>query len=1406
MTETLKMATMQNRIGFYLREKGSQSNLRWTLKNPTCAVKATSRLFVLSVAFYLIPPPMVACADSSNTKNFNIPASPLSKGISQFAGQNGINLSFDPALTAGKQTTGLKGEYGVIDGFHELLKDSGLHIVNDAKGGYFLEKIPVKLTPPVSSQNPGHVDVELSKVKIRAKRFKQVGPMPGLELTKEQIAGNIQSVSAKEIKESHSLSLSDLFNSKLQSVNVNDYQGNPFQMDVTYRGFTASPQIGTPQGLSVFFDGVRVNEPFGDVVNWDMIPMNAISGLDVFPGSNPLFGLNTLGGSFVMKTKSGFTDAGISAEILAGSYGRKQLQASGGWNNANKEEGSWDSGDYAAFGAVNLFLEDGWRDNSPSKVNQAYGKLEWQGERTSLSFSALGATNKLVGNGTVPQELYREDPSAVFTSPDETKNRLMQFKIAGAFDVNDNFNITGQLYNRNSKRYSNTGDIIDTETFQPDGTYVHYATRLPGTGGNLHCAYADDDGDGVPNYFKITEANYFLYQQSLGTGTPNNNLLVPETSPGGDIPDDLRATIKQAFSDHVHDFVNDVPVNGVTQFGFLYNPYFNLYPTIPFTENDGTTSYVWSAPPVNLNTCQSLKSWNQGMIPKYPFAVPPATDQNLSRDGAIDGGPGVIEGTPTAIITDTNIQQNTTGAAVQFNWNYDTHKFMVGASVDKSRSSYLGKQRLGIMDNNRNVFNDPSQMGEEYYFADHDATINDFSGTSDTKSLYFSETWMPTQTLNLSVSGRYNETQVKNKLSPTVADRTLTGLRYLNRYAYGIICPGTDLSNCPYSLDKPIDAEAYYALSKSDIFKTLKFYSPPATEKFSFYSFNPALGATWQAKPNLNLYANWNQGTRAPSVIELGCAYDKTLVPWTDEYGNPQTDGNGDVIKIPRSLNDGRGCKLPSALSGDPFLPQVKAQTFEAGARGKFNDFLEWNITGYRTNVRDDIYMTTVQTLNFFQSIGDTRRQGIEFGLAGEYGKSDFRINYSLTEATFQSNFLMTSENNSSRNMDPNSGTTGMIQVKPGNVMPGVPFNNLNFNWGYKFTPEFKVNLSLVAHSRSYLRGNENNAHAPSPGRTVTYENGVHSGTSKTQSNGYSGTAPGYGVLNMNARYDFGKGWAASVLVNNVLDKKYYTAGRLGVNPMAPSIIGAIGPGGFNYNSNEWIPSQFISAGAPRGIWASLSYDFDAARKSAVSGNPLATEPNLADLELTSSTPSAEEVALSQRLDKIKALPVLRDIRAATELAEQEVTTSVENWRKALAENNTEKYLKHYVDNYAPTNDSHTHWAEQQKMQFVTANVQSAEVSDLVVVDQGKRMLAYFNESISREGKQNLARKVLTFEQKQGQWLIVKEHVMPARGLAKLSEQKASLNESTSTSSKNKTKKNDKVSNTKLSTVVAEVK
>lgn len=1282
----------------------------------------------------------------------DLPAQPLADSLKQLANQAGISMVYDSKQVTGKSAPALRGNLEPQEALRRLLQGSGL------RGTMEGDTAIVERLPPTRKS-----EITTDVVNVRASRFTQVGPLPGLALTKEQIPGNIQSLTAEDIKESRALSLSDLMNSKLQSVNVNDYQSNPFQMDVTYRGFTASPQIGTPQGLSVFLDGVRVNEPFGEVVNWDLIPMNALEAMDVFPGSNPLFGLNTLGGALAMRTKSGFTTQGVSAEVLAGSWGRKQLQASGGWNNGDVAEGGWAPGSVGVFGAVNLFTEDGWRDNSDSDVNQAFGKLEWQGERTGLSLSTLWADNKLRGNGTVPIELFEEDNEAVFTSPDETKNRLVQFQIAGAFDVTDTMSVTGHVYHRDSRRKSSTGDIIDFETFSSQGV----ATRLPGQADGLQCGYSDANLDGIPDYHVLSSADWEAFQASYWeTGTYDPALLGP-LNPA--LPAEFASGLQGSFQSGV---IGTLVNNTIQYNGDTLSPEDIWFGSgVSFLDADNNISYVMAAPPLNADTCL-----DPSLTIRNGMKIPADFTERRRRDGnnPADPQPGWIEGTPTAVITNSDIDQTAKGAALQLNWNLDQHKVMVGASIDKLSASYVGKQRLGLLDEQRNVFSDPSQLGEEYWAGSHDLTINDFEGESETKSLYFSETWSPTQTFNLSFSGRYNETQVDNELAPSIADSELTSLRVTNRYVNGVICPGNDAANCPFSLDGPLPADQFWNLVDPETrAATLgggaNVLDRHQREEFSYYSFNPAIGATWLARPNLNLYANWNKGTRAPSVVELGCAFDDTLVP---HPLNPS-------LILPRSILDQRGCKLPSALSGDPYLPQVVARTAEVGARGQFKGFLEWNVTAYRTEVEDDIYMTSVTNeLSFFQSIGDTRRQGIEFGFAGEYGKSDFRLNYSLTEATFQSFFKMISPNNSSRSLGEFAPDRNMIQVEPGNVMPGVPFNNLNLGWGYQLTPKLKLNFNLVAHSSSYLRGNENNAHTPSPGREFTNSRGD---TLRTPDNNYSGKAPGYAVLNFHGSYDLGRGWVVTGIVNNVLDKEYFTAGRLGVNPFAPSTLGAIGPGGFNYNSAEWISSQFIAPGAPRGVWLALSYDFDASRRYEPPPSSLSMVEPDRTLARPSQLPTGEELALMKRLDTLKALPVLKraPTDAATQTAEAAVRARVEAWRQAQAAGDAAAYLAAYAPSYAPAGVSHDHWAERQQLKYTTEAAPAVEVSDLVVAPQGERMVAVFRQQLKRGDEIESRRKVLTFEQREGQWKITRDHELSTGTMAKAAPAKTAMTNNT---------------------------
>jgi outer membrane receptor protein involved in Fe transport len=291
-------------------------------------------------------------------------------------------------------------------------------------------------------------EVDLGKIEVIS-----TTPLQGIGLSKEVVPANIQTISGKQIKEDNNLSIADSLSNSMQGVSVNEVQNNPYQPNVNFHGFTASPLLGTPQGISVFVDGVRVNEPFGDVVNWDLIPLNAISGMSLIPGSNPLFGLNTLGGAISVHTKSGRTDPGGAIEVLGGSWGRATTNAEYG--------GVADNGvDYFVSG--NLFHEQGWRDYSPSDVRQGFAKLGWQGDSTDANLSLTLADNELVGNGLVQKNfLDAQGYESINTKPDITENKMafLNFNLNHYF--NDDTLLSFNSYYRNARTKSLNGDVND---------------------------------------------------------------------------------------------------------------------------------------------------------------------------------------------------------------------------------------------------------------------------------------------------------------------------------------------------------------------------------------------------------------------------------------------------------------------------------------------------------------------------------------------------------------------------------------------------------------------------------------------------------------------------------------------------------------------------------------------------------------------------------------------------------------------------------------------------------------------------------------------------------------------------------------------------------------------------------
>ena len=295
-----------------------------------------------------------------------------------------------------------------------------------------------------AADNPAE-DVELQRVDVIG-----TTPLPGLGTPLREVPANVQVFGQKDLKRQRQGNLSEFLEQNPTSVTVNAAQGNAYQADISFRGFTASPLIGVPQGLSVFQDGVRINEPFGDVVNWDLLPQSAISSIQLIPGSNPVFGLNTLGGALAVYTKSGSENPGTAVELSGGSFRRRTLTFEHGGA----------AGDWDWFVTGNVSKEHGWADHNPSRVEQLFGKLGYQTDLTDLDLTLTTANNRLEGTQTLPQS-FLADRRQAYTFPDLNKNRMTMLALKGSQFLAKDVLLGGNAYVRRYFNLNVSSDVND---------------------------------------------------------------------------------------------------------------------------------------------------------------------------------------------------------------------------------------------------------------------------------------------------------------------------------------------------------------------------------------------------------------------------------------------------------------------------------------------------------------------------------------------------------------------------------------------------------------------------------------------------------------------------------------------------------------------------------------------------------------------------------------------------------------------------------------------------------------------------------------------------------------------------------------------------------------------------------
>jgi iron complex outermembrane receptor protein len=438
-------------------------------------------------------------------------------------------------------------------------------------------------------------------------------PLPGNGIDRDKVPANVQSLDSADLTREGSPSLIDRLIDQAGSVNINSTLVDKFQPDILYRGFEASPVLGTPQGIAVYQNGVRVNEAFGDTVNWDLIPDIAIDRLDII-SANPVYGLNALGGAAVVTMKNGFTYQGFENVLAGGSFGQRSEEFQYG-----KQVGN-----FSTYLAGRWLDEDGWRQFSPNHLRQIYADIAARTDRATLDISFTGADNSLYGAGTTPEQTLAVGRLLDFTTPQQNANQLGFVTLNGSYQLTDDLSFQVNAYHRqfhqtvvngNTTDYaactdgsgvlcqadgvtplvSNTGGAIPDLSNggaipigENDFEDIHAAT----TGGALQATYTGDVF-GHQNHFELgasIDHSDVNFQSSAEIGVINPSLQVlasgyfvgtPESAGFQATPVNL-STVNNYYGAFVTDTFNLTPALAVTASG-RYN-----LATIDLVDNLGT--------------------------------------------------------------------------------------------------------------------------------------------------------------------------------------------------------------------------------------------------------------------------------------------------------------------------------------------------------------------------------------------------------------------------------------------------------------------------------------------------------------------------------------------------------------------------------------------------------------------------------------------------------------------------------------------------------------------------------------------------------------------------------------------------------------------------------------------------
>ncbi len=316
-----------------------------------------------------------------------------------------------------------------------------------------------------------------------------VTPVQGSGLSIDRVPGKIQTISRDQIGKKKNFSITETLNRETTGISLFNLNSSPMQNDINFRGYVGGPLLGTAQSIAVYQNGMRVNESFGEVVQWDLVPDFAVNSMQIFTGGDPIFGQNALGGAITMEMKNGFNFDGAHLTNSGGNYGRF---------NEVLEYGK-QFGNVGVYLGANFNYDNGYRDHSESYLNTVFGDVRYRPNDDTELFVNFGqAYTDLRGNGAVPLTLMdMEGRDAVYTYPDNTHNKNYYANFGGNHFFNDKFSIQGNIYYRHMERRNYNGD-----EFEAGDCGLGYNTSR-GTADGILCSELEVTGSSDETYLDV---------------------------------------------------------------------------------------------------------------------------------------------------------------------------------------------------------------------------------------------------------------------------------------------------------------------------------------------------------------------------------------------------------------------------------------------------------------------------------------------------------------------------------------------------------------------------------------------------------------------------------------------------------------------------------------------------------------------------------------------------------------------------------------------------------------------------------------------------------------------------------------------------------------------------------------